>query len=83
MKVSDIRLEMEVANVDEADIAEIIELYEAKGLTLNMIDEELEKKGYSAVFSVDYDSYDNYDDFDDWDDEYSSIEKFPSKQSYK
>jgi outer membrane protein assembly factor BamA len=83
MKVSDIRLEMELANVDEADIAEIIKLHQSKALTLEMIDEELQKRGYSAVFSVDYDAYSEYDDYDDWDDEYASIEKFPHKHVYQ
>ena len=81
MKVSDVKLEMELGGVDEADIATIIQLCESKGLTTEMLDEELMKRGYERIFSVDYESYDEYNDWDD--DDYMSIEKFPHKQNYR
>ncbi|MDX1296394.1 MAG: hypothetical protein R3302_09000 [Sulfurimonadaceae bacterium] len=81
MKVSDIRLEMELGGVDEAEIAEIVALYESKGLTNEMLDEELLKRGYDRMFTVDYDSYDEYGDWAD--DDYASVEKFPHKQYFQ
>lgn len=82
MKISDIRLEMELGGVDEADIADIVALCTSKGLTNDMLDDELLKRGYDRLFTVDYDSFD--DDYDDWeDDDYASIEKFPHKQHYR
>ena len=81
MKISDLVLEMELSGVDEADIAEIVTLCHAKGLNSEMIDEELVKRGYEKIFTVDYDGYEGYDDWED--DEYSTIEKFPHKQHYR
>ncbi len=81
MKISDLVLEMELNGVDEADIAEIVTLCHAKGLNSEMIDEELVKRGYEKIFTVDYDGYEGYDDWED--DEYSTIEKFPHKQHYR
>ncbi len=82
MKISDIRLEMELNGVDEADIEQTISLYQKKGLSLEKLDEELISRGYSSMFSVDYDAYDDYDSYDEWDEEFSSIEKFPHKREY-
>ncbi len=81
MKVSDMRLEMELAGVDEADIAEIVALNTGKGLSEEGIDKELVKRGYEKLFTVDYDAYDDYDDWED--DEYVSVEKFPHRQGYR
>lgn len=80
MNVSDVVFEMELSGVDTADIADIVKLYEGKVFNSNMIDEELVKRGYPKIFTIDYDAY---DDYDDWDDEYSSIEKFPQKHQYR
>ena len=77
MKVSDIRLEMDLNGVDEADIVDTISLYQTKGLSLENIDEELISRGYSSIFSVDYEAY------DEWDEDFSSVEKFPYKKEYK
>lgn len=81
MKVSDLKLEMELAGVDEADIAEIVALNNEKGLSDEGLDQELVKRGYEKLFSVDYDAYDDYDDWED--DEYMSVEKFPHRQEYR
>jgi hypothetical protein len=81
MKISDIRLEMELGGVDEADIAEIVALCASKGLTNDMLDDELLKRGYDRMFSVDYDAYDDYGEWDD--DEFASVEKFPYRQHYR
>ena len=84
MKVSDVKLEMEIGGVDEADIAEIISLCESKGFESEMIDNELLKRGYEKIFTVNYDDYDDFADYDEWgDDDYMSIEKFPHKQHYR
>jgi hypothetical protein len=84
MKISDVILEMELGGVDEADIAEIVKLCERRGFNHEMIDDELLKRGYDRVFTVDYDLYDTYDSYGGWeDDDYATIEKFPHKQSYR
>jgi len=81
MKISDLEFEMELGGVDKADIAEIVELYANKDINTELIDKELERRGYPKVFSVDYDAYDEYADWVD--DEYESIQKFPHKQQYR
>jgi hypothetical protein len=78
MKISDIRLELELGGVDEADIAEIIALCESKGMHLEAIDDELLKRGYDKVFDVDYENYDDWDD-----DAFASVEPFPHKPNYR
>jgi hypothetical protein len=81
MKVSDIVLEMELGGVDEADIAEIVTLCESKGFNSEMIDEELLKRGYDKIFTIDYEMYDEYGAWED--DDYATVEKFPHKQHYR
>ncbi|MCJ7766616.1 MAG: hypothetical protein MUP09_11865 [Thiovulaceae bacterium] len=81
MQISDVRLEMEMGGVDSADIAEIVELCNSRGMNSEMIDDELIKRGYEKIFTVDYDAYDNYDDWED-DDGYAPVQKFPHKQQY-
>lgn len=80
MNVSDVVFEMELSGVDAADIADIVKLYEGKVMNSAAIDEELLKRGYPKIFTIDYDAYDEYDSWED--DEYSSIEKFSHKQQY-
>ncbi len=80
MEISDIKLEMELGGVDSADVAEILELCNSKGFNSEIIDDELVRRGYDKIFTV------NYDDYDDWEeenDEYSSVERFPYKKSFK
>lgn len=74
MNVSDAVFEMELAGVDTADIASIVALCESKGFDSDFMDEELFKRGYPKIFTIDYDQYDDFKD-----DEYISIEKFPHK----
>lgn len=81
MQISDMRLEMEIGGVYSADIAEIIELCVSKGLNIEMVDEELIKRGYDKIFTIDYDAYDDYDSWEN-DDGYSPVEKFPHKQHF-
>lgn len=76
MKISDIKLEMELYGVDQEDIVEILEICKPKGYDTEAIDDELEKKGYERIFSIDY------DDEDDFDDEYPSVQKFSHKKNY-
>ena len=45
MKISDIKLEMELYGVDLEDITEILEICKAQGYDIQALDEELEKKG--------------------------------------
>jgi hypothetical protein len=81
MKISDAILEMELYGVDAADIAVIVSLCESKGFNSEMVDEELQKRGYEKIFTVDYDAYDEYDGWED--DEFASVEKFPHKPHYR
>ncbi|NCO25740.1 MAG: hypothetical protein GW919_02515 [Epsilonproteobacteria bacterium] len=78
MKISDIKFEMEINGVDGADIALILELCKARGFESEILDEELVKKGYDKIFTVDYDMMDDYSD----DDEYETVVKFPHKKHY-
>lgn len=80
MNVSDIVFEMELSGVDAADIADIVKLYKGKVINSDSIDEELVKRGYPKIFTIDYDAYDEYDS---WDDEHSSIERFPHKNQFR
>ena len=83
MKISDMMLEMELNGVDERHIVDIVKVCKTKGFYDELIDNELTKRGYDKIFTVQYDSYDEYDDWEDWEDtEFSSIEKFPHKRSY-
>ncbi|WP_345993514.1 hypothetical protein [Sulfurimonas sp. HSL-1716] len=79
MKISDIKLEMELYGVDSDDIAEILELCKSKGYDTHVLDSELEKRGYEKIFSI---NYEDYDDMDDFDDEYPSVQKFGHKKNY-
>ena len=76
MKISDIKLEMELYGVDQEDILEILELCKPKAYDIEAIDDELEKRGYERIFSVDYDE----DDEDDY--MYPSVQKFSHKKNY-
>ena len=80
MNVSDVVFEMELNGVDTADIANIVKLCESKGYNSDFIDDELLKRGYTKIFTMDYDAYDEYNDWEE--DEYPSIEKFPPKKQY-
>lgn len=80
MQISDLTLEMELAGVDSADMTEIVELCKSKGFNSETIDEELIKRGYEKIFTVDYDQY---DDWQDDDDEYASVERFPHRQNFR
>lgn len=77
MKISDIRLELELAGVDEADIAEIVMMCKDKGVQLEAVDDALIKRGYDRIFDVDYDTYDDWED-----DALVSVERFPHKHHY-
>ena len=81
MNISDVVFEMELGGVDAADIADIVKLYEGKVINSESIDEELLKRGYPRIFTVDYDEYDEYGSWED--DEYSMVEKFPHKRKYE
>jgi len=76
MKISDIKLEMELYGVDLEDITEILEICKAQGYDTQALDEELEKKGYEPIFSV------HYDEDEDDEDEYPTVQKFTHKKNY-
>lgn len=76
MKISDIQLEMELYGVDSEDITEILEICKSKAYDTQAIDEELQKRGYEPLFSLDY------EEDDDFDDEYPAVQKFSHKKNY-
>ncbi len=80
MNLVDIKMEMQLAGVSEEDIKAIMELCKSKGYAPEYMDDELSKRGYDRIFTIDYDAY---DDFDDWDDDFAPIEPFPHKKRYK
>lgn len=68
MTIADIEFEMNINDVTEKDISEIIEICKKSGFSMENIDEELQKRGYPKIFTVDYDEM-NDDDYDDeWED---------------
>ncbi|WP_373031591.1 hypothetical protein [Sulfurovum sp.] len=68
MTIADIEFEMNINDVMEKDISEIIEICNKSGFNLESIDDELQNRGYSKIFTVNYDdmSDDVYDD--EWED---------------
>ncbi len=81
MNISDMVFDMELAGVDAAHIADIVELCKSKSFNSEMLDEELIKLGYPKIFTIEYDDYDEYSNFDDED--YYSTEKFSHKRHFK
>jgi len=77
MNISDVVFEMELNGVDASDITSIVELCRDKGFNSEFLDEELLKKGYPRIFSI------NYEEYDDFDDDYFAVEKFPNKNLYR
>jgi len=67
MTIADIEFEMSINDVAEKDISEIIEICKQSGFSMESLDEELQKRGYAKIFTVDYDemSDEDYDD-DEW-----------------
>lgn len=51
MKISDLQFEMELAGVDKAEIAEILQPYNNKTINLTLIDDELEKRGFPVFLT--------------------------------
>lgn len=78
MTISDIRLELQINGVDAKDIDDIIASCKTKGYGVETLDDELEKRGYDKVFTVDYE----FDDAEEWDDDFSSIEPFPHRHQF-
>ena len=60
MTISDIEFDMDINNVSEKDISEIIEICNKSGFSLENIDDELQKRGYKRIFTVDYDDNDEW-----------------------
>ena len=79
MTISDIELEMKLNGVGEADIASIFAVCKTKGYGLSTLDDELEKRGYDKIFTVNYD--DEEEEWDD-DDDFAPIERFPHKNRF-
>ena len=76
MTISDIEMEMKLGGVDEADIVSILTVCKKKGYAPETIDEELEKKGYARIFTLDFD-----DEWED-DDDFAPIERFPHRHRF-
>ena len=79
MTISDIELEMELNGVEAADIAAILSVCKTRGYASEILDEELEKRGYERIFSFDFE-----EDEPDWDeeDDFGSTEPFPHKHRF-
>lgn len=70
--------ELRANDIKEEDIKYIMERVKNR-ISEENIDLELQKLGYSKIFTVDYDDYDSYDDFED----YEYFDNFNShKQGY-
>ena len=67
MTIDEIRFEMNMNDVREKDIEEIIKECTHSGFSSEHLDEELQKRGYQKIFTVDYDAMDTYDE-DEWND---------------
>ncbi|MDQ1325060.1 MAG: hypothetical protein QG564_184 [Campylobacterota bacterium] len=67
MTISDIEFEMKINDVDDSDIAAIIDVCKIKGFSAEGLDEELVKRGYDKIFTVNYDDADGYEE-EDWGD---------------
>lgn len=65
MTIADIEFEMNIHDVAEKDISEIIEICKISGFSMESIDEELQKRGYPKIFTVDYDELNDDEDFDE------------------
>lgn len=68
MTIADIEFEMNINDVQEKDISEIIEICKISGFKMEDIDEELQKRGYPKIFTVDYDEMGDEDYDDEWED---------------
>lgn len=68
MTIEDIRFEMSINDVKPSDIEEIIEKCRHSGFSSEELDQELQKRGYAKIFTVDYDALDTYDE-EAWSDE--------------
>lgn len=79
MTVSDIKLEMKFNGVNETDIEAIISACKMKGYGSDTLDEELEKRGYDRIFSIDYDDEDAWEEDDD---DFAPMEPFPHKHRF-
>lgn len=66
MTIADIEFEMNINDVAEKDISEIIEICKKSGFSMESIDEELQKRGYAKIFTVDYDEMNDEDYDDEW-----------------
>jgi len=62
MTISDIEFDMDINDVSAKDISEIIEICNKSGFSLESIDDELQRRGYRRIFTVDYDDDNN----DEW-----------------
>lgn len=67
MTIDEIRFEMSINDVKPKDIDEIIEECTHSGFSPDHMDEELQKRGYQKIFTVDYEAMDTYDE-DEWSD---------------
>lgn len=68
MTIADIEFEMNIHDVAEKDISEIIDICKKSGFSMESIDEELQKRGYAKIFTVDYDEMNDEDYDDEWED---------------
>lgn len=75
MTLNDIRLDLKYYGVNPSDAEEIINACKKRGFSPEILDEELELRGYDKLFTIEYDDY--VDDYDDYEEE--NFEKIPRK----
>lgn len=67
MTIDEIVFEMNINDVAQDDIDEIIQVCKTSGFSAEHLDEELQKRGYAKIFSIDYDDVETFEN-DDWND---------------
>lgn len=66
MNIEDIEFEMSINEVKPEDIQSILEVCKVSGYGLETLDDELQKRGYAKLFTVDLDEVDEEAEWDDF-----------------
>lgn len=65
MTIADIEFEMNINDVDPKDIAAILEVCKISGFGVETLDDELQKRGYAKIFTVELNDLDEDAQWDD------------------
>jgi len=66
MTIADIEFEMNINDVEPKDIEAIMEVCKISGFGLETLDEELQKRGYAKIFTVDLNDLDEDAEWDEF-----------------